>query len=63
MRDHDQLERRLRSRGLCLIEPDDQDGRLCQYLAITHHSSSSTTLQQCKQPAAQLSALESQMLE
>ena len=36
MRGHEQLQRRLRSRGLCLIEPDDQDGRLCQYLAIIH---------------------------
>ena len=32
----EQLERRLRSRGLGLVEPDGQDGRLCQYIAIIH---------------------------
>ena len=36
MRGLQQLERRLRSRGLFLIEPDGQDGRLCQDLAILH---------------------------
>ena len=36
MRGHEQLQRRLRSRRLCLVEPDGQDGRLCQYIAIIH---------------------------
>ena len=30
----DHLDRRLRAHGLCLVEPEGQDGRLCQYLAI-----------------------------
>ena len=61
MRGLQQLERRLRSRGLFLIEPDGQDGRLCQYLAILHQlklNNASTVHGLCE-----AYALESEMIE
>ena len=60
MRGPEQLERRMRSRGFCLVEPDGQDGRLCQYLAIIHQLKLNDT------PAVQATrnayAMESHML-